>query len=63
MPLAHIYILEGRTLEEKKKVVTEVTAALIKTLGVRKDNVRVIIHEVPKSHWSVGGVTMDEREK
>jgi len=63
MPLAQIHILEGRTPEQKKKMINEVTTALINSLDVPRENVRVVIYEVPKSHWSVGGLTMEEREK
>jgi 4-oxalocrotonate tautomerase len=63
MPLAQIHILEGRTPEQKKKMITEVTNALINSLNVPRENVRVVLYEVPKSHWSIGGVTMEEREK
>ncbi|SFJ43742.1 4-oxalocrotonate tautomerase [Thermoflavimicrobium dichotomicum] len=63
MPLAQIHILEGRTPEQKKKMITEVTAALVNSLDVQPENVRVVIYEVPKSHWSIGGMTMEEREK
>jgi 4-oxalocrotonate tautomerase len=63
MPLVQIHILEGRTPELKKKLITEVTNAVINSLDAPRENVRVVIYEVPKSHWSVGGVTMEEREK
>lgn len=63
MPLAQIHILEGRTSEQKKKMITAVTEALINSLDVPRENVRVVIYEVPKSHWSVGGMTMEEQEK
>jgi 4-oxalocrotonate tautomerase len=63
MPLVQIHMLEGRTPEQKKKMITEVTAALINSLDAPPENVRIVIYEVPKSHWSVGGVTMEERER
>jgi 4-oxalocrotonate tautomerase len=63
MPFAQIHILEGRTPEQKRKMLEEVTVALIKTLGVPRENVRIIIHEIPKGHWSVGGLTMEERDR
>jgi 4-oxalocrotonate tautomerase len=63
MPLVQIHLLEGRTPEQKKKLITEVTNAVINSLDAPRENVRVVLYEVPKSHWSVGGVTMEEREK
>ncbi|MBL8472629.1 MAG: 4-oxalocrotonate tautomerase family protein [Rhodocyclaceae bacterium] len=56
MPLAHIYILEGRTAEQKRAVIEKTTQALHEALGAPKEQVRVLIHDVPKSDWGIGGV-------
>lgn len=55
MPLAQIQIMEGRSDEQKRAVIEKVTAALVEAVGVPIDNVRVIITEVPKAHWGIGG--------
>ena len=57
MPFVQIYILEGRTEEQKKAAIAKVTEALSETLNAPKENVRVMIQEVPKSQWGIGGVT------
>ncbi|WP_267885670.1 4-oxalocrotonate tautomerase [Tepidiphilus thermophilus] len=57
MPFVHIYILEGRTEEQKKAAIAKVTEALVESLGSPKENIRVMIQEVPKSQWGIGGVT------
>lgn len=55
MPLAQIQIMEGRSDEQKRAVIEKVTAALVEAVGVPIDSVRVIITEVPKAHWGIGG--------
>lgn len=55
MPLAQIQIMEGRSEEQKRAVIEKVTAALVEAVGVPIDTVRVIITEVPKAHWGIGG--------
>ncbi|MBC8009637.1 MAG: 4-oxalocrotonate tautomerase family protein [Burkholderiales bacterium] len=55
MPLAQIHILEGRTDEQKSAVIEKVSAALAEALGVPLDAVRVVIAEVPKTQWGIGG--------
>lgn len=60
MPFAQIYLLEGRTEEQKKAVIEKVTAALVDALGVPTDNVRVWIHDVPKANWGIGGKSAAE---
>lgn len=55
MPFAQIHILEGRTEEQKRAVIEKVTAALVEAVGVPVEAVRVLITEVPKTHWGIGG--------
>jgi 4-oxalocrotonate tautomerase len=60
MPFAQIYMIEGRTDEQKKAVIEKVTAALSEALGAPVENVRVWIHDVPKTQWGIGGKTAAE---
>lgn len=57
MPFAQIYMIEGRTAEQRKAVIEKVTQALVEAVGVPKENVRVWIHEVPKTNWGIAGAT------
>lgn len=57
MPIAHINIIEGRTDEQKEMLVAEVTAAISRSLDSPEQNVRVLIHEVPKQNWGIGGAS------
>lgn len=57
MPLAHIYMLEGRSAEQKREVIERVTSALSDAVGAPIETIRVVILEVPKDAWGIGGVT------
>lgn len=57
MPIAQIYLIEGRTEEQKRAVVEKVTQALTEAVGAPKDSVRVLIHDVPKENWGIAGVS------
>lgn len=57
MPFAQIYLLEGRSPEQKRAVIEKVTAALVEALGAPRENVRVWIHDMPKENWGIGGVS------
>lgn len=61
MPIVQIQLLEGRSVEQKKKIIQGVTAAIVQTAQVPMDNVRVILIEVPPSHWGTGGKTKAEQ--
>ncbi|WP_019451454.1 2-hydroxymuconate tautomerase [Cupriavidus sp. BIS7] len=55
MPFAQIYMIEGRTVEQKRAVIQKVTAALVEATGAPKENVRVWIQDVPKENWGIAG--------
>lgn len=57
MPFAQIYMLEGRTAEQKKAVIEKVTEALHEAVGAPKEAIRVWIHEMPKENWGIAGVS------
>ncbi|MGB1562602.1 MAG: 2-hydroxymuconate tautomerase [Sinimarinibacterium flocculans] len=57
MPFAQIYLIEGRSEEQKRAVIETVTQALSESTGAPKENVRVWIHDVPKTNWGIAGKT------
>ncbi len=57
MPFAQINILEGRSEEQKRAVIEKVTQALVEALDAPQQSVRVMINEVPKGNWGIGGVS------
>jgi 4-oxalocrotonate tautomerase len=57
MPFAQIFLMEGRTEDQKRAVIEKVTAALVEAVGAPQENVRVWIQEVPKTNWGIAGVS------
>ena len=55
MPIIQIHMIEGRTNEQKEAVIREVTEAMVRAVGTPKESVRVLIHEMPKQHFGIGG--------
>lgn len=55
MPTFHIEMFEGRTPEQKKKLVEEVTRVTSEVLGTRPESIDIIITEIARSHWATGG--------
>lgn len=60
MPFAQIYMLEGRSKEQKKAVIEKVTQALHEAVDAPIANIRVWIHDVPKEQWGIAGQTAEE---
>jgi 4-oxalocrotonate tautomerase len=52
-----IYLIEGRTPEQKEAFITEVTDAAVRSLGVDRSSVRVMFLDVPKTDYAIGGRT------
>ncbi|MHC2594419.1 MULTISPECIES: tautomerase family protein [Pantoea] len=61
MPEIVVYAAEGRTIEQKKKLLKAVTAAVADSFEIDANSVTVSIIETPKHHKSKGGVPFDER--
>jgi 4-oxalocrotonate tautomerase len=57
MPFAQVYMIEGRTEEQKRAVIEKVSAALVEATSAPKESVRVWITEVPKTNWGIAGQT------
>lgn len=55
MPIAEIHLIEGRSDEQKEALIREVTDAIAHSLDAPKERVRVLIDEMPKQHFGIGG--------
>ena len=60
MPVVHVYMFEGRTVEQKRKIVSGITQAMVEGAGTDAKEVHVLIHGMPISDWSNGGVLYSE---
>ena len=61
MPLIEVTLAEGRSPEKLRALISKLTEAVVETGVAKKDAVRVILREVPKSHWAAGDETLAER--
>jgi 4-oxalocrotonate tautomerase len=60
MPEVVVYILEGRTLEQKRGLVKDITAAVVKNAGTTPEQVTVSLVETAKTSKAKGGVLFSE---
>lgn len=61
MPEVVVYALEGRTVEQKKALMKDITDAMVKNFGAKIDAVTVSIVETPRTNKAKGGVPFSER--
>jgi 4-oxalocrotonate tautomerase len=60
MPEVVIYAVEGRTAEQKRGLVKDITAAVVKNLNVPVDAVVITIAESSKENKAKGGVLFSD---
>jgi len=60
LPEIVVYLLEGRTLEEKRGLVKDVTAAVVKNIGAPAESVTVSLVETAKTAKGKGGVLFSD---
>ena len=60
MPEIHVFAAEGRTLDQKRQLMKDITDAVVRNFGVPPEVVVVQIIEAPKTSKSRGGVPFDE---
>ncbi len=61
MPLIEVTLVEGRPYERLRSLISELTAAAEHSLDAPRSSIRVVIREVPTTHWAAGDVTIAER--
>jgi 4-oxalocrotonate tautomerase len=61
MPEVYIHAMEGRTLEQKRALVRDITDAVVKNFNVAADRVLVQIVESSKENKAKGGVLFSDR--
>jgi 4-oxalocrotonate tautomerase len=61
MPVIDVTLVAGRSPAQLRALVTALTDAAVEAIEAPRDSVRVILREVPPTHWAAGDVTVAER--
>lgn len=61
MPFVQISIAEGRDPDQIRALIGGVTDAVADSLAAPVESIRVIVTEVPLTHWGSGSVTLAEK--
>lgn len=60
MPIVHVYVWKGISNEAKKKIIAGITKVFTE-INIPSEAVEVLIHDVPKDDWGVGGEPASEK--
>jgi 4-oxalocrotonate tautomerase len=63
MPEVVIFALEGRSPEQKRALMKDITDAVVKNFAVEPAAVTVSLMETPKNHKAKGGVLFSEMKR
>ncbi|MCQ4079115.1 tautomerase family protein [Streptomyces sp. RB6PN25] len=61
MPLIEVTLVKGRTPKQIRSLIRELHEAVVRAVDAPPENVRVVVREVPPTHWAAGNVTIAER--
>ncbi|KRE62016.1 4-oxalocrotonate tautomerase [Nocardioides sp. HDW12B] len=61
MPLIEVTMVEGRTPQQVRALISALTDAAVETVAAPRESIRVVVREVPATHWAAGDVTIAER--
>jgi 4-oxalocrotonate tautomerase len=61
MPIVHVSMMSGRTDVQKETLIRKVTDAVMDAIAAPEQNVTVIINEIPKTEYGIGGLSADKQ--
>jgi 4-oxalocrotonate tautomerase len=61
MPIVEVTLVKGRTPAELRAMISAVTMAVSQSVAAPVSSIRVIVREVPTTHFAAGDVTIAER--
>jgi len=62
LPIVHVNVWKGFGEERVKTLIVNITKVFV-DLGVPQHAVEVLVHEIPKTHWGIGGEPASEKFK
>jgi 4-oxalocrotonate tautomerase len=61
MPLVQVTMLQGRSVDQKRKIAQRITDTLVAEAGARKEAIVVTFVEVSRESYASGGVLMADK--
>ena len=63
MPMIEVTLVEGRTPAQLRALISALTKAAREAIDAPVASIRVVVREVPPTHWAAGDVTIAERNR
>ncbi|MCE5330183.1 tautomerase family protein [bacterium] len=62
MPYVNIYLIEGRTVEQKREMADKITDVVSEVGKVPRESVHILFIDLPKTNISKGGVLTSDKK-
>lgn len=63
MPFVEVTLVQGRSPETLRNLISALTHAAADSTGAPLASIRVVVREVPSTHWAAGDITIQERDR
>jgi 4-oxalocrotonate tautomerase len=63
MPIIHIHLIEGRSIDQKRALVQKVTDAVCESVNVTPDHVKIILHDMERHDYATAGILKLDEQK
>jgi len=61
MPIIRVEMFPGRTIDQKRNLARELTDGFVRACGGAGEKLHVVITEVERENWGVGGELMADK--
>jgi 4-oxalocrotonate tautomerase len=61
MPIVRVELLEGRTVDQKRKLAAAITGVVVEHAAVRAEQVRVVFEDHETHNWAIAGELVVDR--
>ena len=55
MPTLRVELMEGRTVEQKRQLTSELTKACVEVLQCKPEAVDILFYDIKRHDWATGG--------
>ena len=62
MPVIHINIRDGLSIDQKRDVAEKVTNVMHESLDLEKDRIEIFFHDIPDENFAKAGVLLTDQE-
>jgi 4-oxalocrotonate tautomerase len=63
MPVVTVEWLEGRSPQHKAQISQAITQAFVEVVGVTKEQVWIVFHDVKRSDWAMAGELLEKSNR